>query len=111
MTISRYEVQCYDQEVNSWFSNAIARPCILWRSSASNCYLKNQESTGMCRDMGSSLSFVNEAQFLLISEASVLDLNNRLRSSMYLNRFISMSCSHLHMLSEALCLFVTEPVD
>ncbi|KMT00618.1 hypothetical protein BVRB_9g219130 [Beta vulgaris subsp. vulgaris] len=76
----RYEVQCYDQEVNSWFSNAIARPCILWRSSASNCYLKNQESTGMCRDMGSSLSFVNEAQFLLISEASVLDLNNRLRS-------------------------------
>ncbi|XP_021738430.1 molybdenum cofactor sulfurase-like isoform X4 [Chenopodium quinoa] len=75
-----YEVQSYDQEVNSWFSNAIARPCILWRSSASNCYINKQGSAGMCRDVESSLNFVNEAQFLLISEASVMDLNDRLKS-------------------------------
>ncbi|XP_021738429.1 molybdenum cofactor sulfurase-like isoform X3 [Chenopodium quinoa] len=76
-----YEVQSYDQEVNSWFSNAIARPCILWRSSASNCYINKQGSAGMCRDVESSLNFVNEAQFLLISEASVMDLNDRLKST------------------------------
>ncbi|XP_021731766.1 molybdenum cofactor sulfurase-like isoform X2 [Chenopodium quinoa] len=76
----RYEVQSYDQEVNSWFSNAIARPCILWRSSASNCYINKQGNAGMCRDVESSLNFVNEAQFLLISEASVMDLNDRLKS-------------------------------
>lgn len=76
----RYEVQCYNLEVNSWFSNAIARPCILWRSSASNCYSNKQESAHMCRDVESSLNFVNEAQFLLISEESVMDLNDRLKS-------------------------------
>ncbi|CAO2815208.1 unnamed protein product [Amaranthus hypochondriacus] len=76
----RYEVQCYNQEFNNWFSNAITRPCVLWRSLASHCYLNKQESAGMCRDMRSSLSFVNEAQFLLISEASVTELNNRLKS-------------------------------
>ncbi|KNA16459.1 hypothetical protein SOVF_088940 isoform A [Spinacia oleracea] len=76
----RYAVQCYNQEVNSWFSNAIARPCILWRASASNCFLKKQGIAGTCRDVESSLNFVNEAQFLLISEASVVDLNDRLKS-------------------------------
>ncbi|KAL2928144.1 Molybdenum cofactor sulfurase [Bienertia sinuspersici] len=76
----RYEVQCYNQEVNIWFSNAIKRPCILWRFSTSSCYPNKKENAGMCRDMESSLSFVNEAQFLLISEISVMDLNNRLKS-------------------------------
>lgn len=74
----RYEVQCYNQEVNSWFSNAIGRPCMLWRSLA--CGLANGKASGMCRDVESSLSFVNEAQFLLISEASVMELNYRLKS-------------------------------
>ena len=88
MTIARYDVQCYNQEFNSWFSDAITRPCILWRSLASHCYPNKQENAGMCRDMRSSLSFVNEAQFLLISEASVTELNNRLKSSKHLNHSI-----------------------
>ncbi|PIN09782.1 Molybdenum cofactor sulfurtransferase [Handroanthus impetiginosus] len=34
----------------------------------------------MCREMEMRLNFVNEAQFLLVSEASVADLNDRLKS-------------------------------
>jgi molybdenum cofactor sulfurtransferase len=37
----------------------------------------------MCRDGQSRLNFSNEAQFLLISEESVSDLNNRISSSMF----------------------------
>lgn len=77
----RYEVQCYNHEVSSWFSNAIGRPCMLWRSSASDCRLNKRGGAGMCRDVESSLNFVNEAQFLLISEASISDLNSRLNST------------------------------
>lgn len=36
----------------------------------------------MCRDVGARLNFVNEAQFLLVSEESIADLNSRLKSSM-----------------------------
>lgn len=35
----------------------------------------------MCRDLGSRLNFVNEAQFLLVSEESIADLNSRLKSN------------------------------
>lgn len=36
----------------------------------------------MCRDVGARLNFVNEAQFLLISEESIADLNSRLKSNL-----------------------------
>ncbi|KAK9684105.1 hypothetical protein RND81_10G186600 [Saponaria officinalis] len=78
----RYELQCYNHEVNSWFSNAIGRSCALWRSTASDHYSCEKGRAGVCRDMESSLNFVNEAQFLLISEASVADLNSRLNSKL-----------------------------
>ncbi|KAL6314879.1 hypothetical protein AAG906_029096 [Vitis piasezkii] len=79
----RYEVQGYHNEVNIWFSNALARPCTLLRCSSSQYYscLGKRGSVGMCRDVETRLNFVNEAQFLLISEESVSDLNSRLRSS------------------------------
>ncbi|XP_059591650.1 molybdenum cofactor sulfurase isoform X2 [Vitis vinifera] len=79
----RYEVQGYHNEVNIWFSNALARPCTLLRCSSSQYYscLGKRGSVGMCRDVETRLNFVNEAQFLLISEESVSDLNSRLRSN------------------------------
>lgn len=82
----RYEVQGYNDEVNTWFSNAIGRPCILSRcfSSNYNSCLNKSRSTGTCRDVQATLNFVNEAQLLLISEDSVADLNNRLSKSTFL---------------------------
>ncbi|KAK9275964.1 hypothetical protein L1049_023239 [Liquidambar formosana] len=79
----RYEVQGYDNEVNIWFSNAIGRPCSLLRCSSSEYYycLNKSRSEGVCRDVETSLNFVNEAQFLLISEQSISDLNNRLSAN------------------------------
>ena len=87
----RYEVQGYHNEVNIWFSNALARPCTLLRCSSSQYYscLGKRGSVGMCRDVETRLNFVNEAQFLLISEESVSDLNSRLRSSMF---YCTFSC-------------------
>uniref|UniRef100_M8CED3 Molybdenum cofactor sulfurase n=1 Tax=Aegilops tauschii TaxID=37682 RepID=M8CED3_AEGTA len=79
----RYEVESYDENVNTWFSEAIGRHCTFMRCSSSKKSLCT--STGqngrLCRDTRSKLSFVNEGQLLLISEESVSDLNSRLSSS------------------------------
>ncbi|KAL3333767.1 hypothetical protein AABB24_033701 [Solanum stoloniferum] len=80
----RYEVRSYNNEVDIWFSRAIDRPCTLLRNSGSqshSCINKNG-SPGICRDVGARLNFVNEAQFLLISEESIADLNSRLKSNL-----------------------------
>ncbi|XP_040942716.1 molybdenum cofactor sulfurase isoform X4 [Gossypium hirsutum] len=78
----RYEVQCYENEINQWFSDAVGQPCTLVRCCQSEyCFsLNKNRSMGMCRDVNSKVNFANEAQFLLISEESVSDLNNRLCS-------------------------------
>lgn len=76
----RYEVQAYEKEINVWFSNAIGRPCTLLRYY--DLCLNKSKSTDMCRRMQSTLNFSNEAQFLLISEESISDLNNRIKTSM-----------------------------
>ncbi|XWS10763.1 hypothetical protein CRYUN_Cryun38cG0025700 [Craigia yunnanensis] len=79
----RYEVQCYAKEINQWFSNAVGQPCTLVQCCHSQyCFsLSKNRSMGMCRDVDSRVNFANEAQFLLISEESVSDLNNRLCSN------------------------------
>ncbi|KAJ8532657.1 hypothetical protein K7X08_012580 [Anisodus acutangulus] len=79
----RYEVQSYNNEVDIWFSNAIDRPCTLLRNSGSQSYscMNKKGCPGVCRDVGARLNFVNEAQFLLISEESIADLNSRLKSN------------------------------
>nr|XP_011460723.1 PREDICTED: molybdenum cofactor sulfurase isoform X2 [Fragaria vesca subsp. vesca] len=79
----RYEVQAYEKEINVWFSNAIGRPCTLLRcfSSKYNLGLNKSKSTDICRRMESMLNFSNEAQFLLISEESVSDLDSRLKTN------------------------------
>ncbi|TVU08500.1 hypothetical protein EJB05_41905 [Eragrostis curvula] len=79
----RYEVQSYCDTINTWFSEAIGRPCSFMRCSSSkyrSCSIAGGRDN-LCRDARSKLSFVNEGQLLLISEESVSDLNSRLHSS------------------------------
>ncbi|KAL3734047.1 hypothetical protein ACJRO7_023404 [Eucalyptus globulus] len=79
----RYVVHSYDEDVNTWFSNATGRPCILLRNSISNNHVcfERENSVDMCRDVKSRLHFANEAQFLLILEESVSDLSSRVKSN------------------------------
>ncbi|XP_044504727.1 molybdenum cofactor sulfurase-like isoform X2 [Mangifera indica] len=81
MHAQRYEVHGYANEVNIWFSKAIGRHCILLHCSGSKSRecLDQGKSVGGCRDLESRLNFSNEAQFLLLSEPSISDLNSRLR--------------------------------
>ncbi|KAG2607867.1 molybdenum cofactor sulfurase-like isoform X2 [Panicum virgatum] len=78
----RYEVQTYGDKVNSWFSDAIGRPCTFMRCTSSkhrSCTINGRRDR-LCRDTRSKLSFVNEGQLLLVSEESISDLNSRLSS-------------------------------
>ncbi|KAL9412479.1 hypothetical protein AB3S75_045995 [Citrus x aurantiifolia] len=79
----RYEVLGYADEVNLWFSKAIGRPCSLLQcfSPKFRVCLNKRGDTVMCRDLESRLNFTNEAQFLLVSEESVSDLNSKLSSN------------------------------
>nr|AJD81373.1 molybdenum cofactor sulfurase [Ammopiptanthus nanus] len=78
----RYKVYNYSNETNVWFSEAISKPCTLLRySSSSHDFMLNKTNGAVtCRDAKSMLNFANEAQFLLVSEESVSDLNKRLSS-------------------------------
>jgi uncharacterized protein YcbX len=78
----RYQAHSYDEDINAWFSRAIGRPCMLVRCTSSRHRSCKRDPIGMCRENRSQLSFSNEAQLLLVSDDSVLDLNNRLSSSM-----------------------------
>ncbi|KAH6768695.1 molybdenum cofactor sulfurase [Perilla frutescens var. frutescens] len=81
----RYEVGGYWNEINIWFSNAVGRPCTLVRSyTVQNQVWSNREQciVGICRDVEARLNFVNEAQFLLLLEESVSDLNDRMRTKL-----------------------------
>lgn len=80
----------YGAEVNEWFSKALGRPCFLVRKGndgSLGCkgvgYRKSLSSRDMFakRNFCKELSFVNEGQLLLVSKASVRDLNKRLGSS------------------------------
>ncbi|KAL5199302.1 hypothetical protein ABZP36_020505 [Zizania latifolia] len=78
----RYEVQSYKDRVNTWFSEAIRRPCTFVRCSSSNyrSYTNSGSRDRPCRDAQRKLNFVNEGQLLLISAESISDLNRRLSS-------------------------------
>lgn len=84
--ILRYKVYSYDDGTNSWFSGAIGKTCSLLRYSSFNqdFMLNKIKSAVTCRDMKNKHNFANEAQFLLVSEESVSDLNRRLSSGMLL---------------------------
>ncbi|XP_020238282.1 molybdenum cofactor sulfurase isoform X3 [Cajanus cajan] len=78
----RYKVSSYDNETNEWFSEAIGKTCSLLRYSSFNqdFMLNKIKGPVTCRDAKNKLNFSNEAQFLLVSEESVSDLNRRLSS-------------------------------
>ncbi|XP_013587006.1 PREDICTED: molybdenum cofactor sulfurase isoform X1 [Brassica oleracea var. oleracea] len=71
-----------ETRINCWFTNAIGRQCKLlqYSSSTSKHCLNRNKSPGLCRVLESNINFANEAQFLLISEESVADLNIRLEA-------------------------------
>ncbi|KAJ0257164.1 Molybdenum cofactor sulfurase [Hirschfeldia incana] len=71
-----------ETRINCWFTNAIGRQCKLvqYSSSTSKHCLNRNKSPGLCRELESNINFANEAQFLLISEESVGDLNRRLET-------------------------------
>ncbi|XP_024008774.1 molybdenum cofactor sulfurase isoform X2 [Eutrema salsugineum] len=80
----------HDEEtrINDWLTRAIGRQCKLLQYCSSNskhCMNRNK-SPGLCRELESNINFANEAQFLLISEESVADLNRRLEASKDYNR-------------------------
>ncbi|CAH8381281.1 unnamed protein product [Eruca vesicaria subsp. sativa] len=77
-----------ETRINRWFTNAIGRQCKLlqYSSSTSKHCLNRNKSPGLCRVLESNINFANEAQFLLISEESVADLNRRLEASKDSNR-------------------------
>lgn len=85
----RYEVYSYDNETNSWFSEAIGKTCSLLRySSFDQDFMLNKiKGSATCRDPKNKLNFANEAQFLLVSEESVSDLNRRLSSGILVYPF------------------------
>ncbi|XP_054814716.1 molybdenum cofactor sulfurase isoform X2 [Prosopis cineraria] len=87
----RYIVHSYNEDINAWFSKATGRPCTLLRNSTSDhdLMLYEAKDTVTCRDTKSKLNFANEAQFLLVSEESVLDLNDRL--SPYVQKGLSVA--------------------
>lgn len=84
----RYEVQVYDDDdVSTWFTNAIGRPCNLLRCSSTSDYvcLTKNGSVDSCSDAMTRLNFTNEAQILLMSEKSLSDLNTRINSGSILS--------------------------
>jgi hypothetical protein len=76
--------------INEWFSKALHRPCFLVRKGNDGplgCkgvgYRKSLSSRKMFdkQNFCKEISIVNEGQLLLVSKASVRDLNKRLGSS------------------------------
>jgi len=87
---SRAQGNGYGVEVNEWFSKALHRPCFLVRKGNDGTlgckgvgYRKSLSSRKMFdkQNFCKELSFVNEGQLLLVSKASVKDLNKILGSS------------------------------
>lgn len=61
--------------------------------------LKKIKGAATCRDMKNKLNFANEAQFLLVSEESVCDLNRRLSSGIPFSDIIYLSLSFVVLIS------------
>ncbi|EFJ25003.1 hypothetical protein SELMODRAFT_173762 [Selaginella moellendorffii] len=74
----RAKSMSYGAEISEWFTKALGLRCNLVRKGVENtrvCRWRNPEHSP---EGGDKLSFANEGQFLLLSEASVEDLNARI---------------------------------
>ncbi|KAG9439484.1 hypothetical protein H6P81_019649 [Aristolochia fimbriata] len=78
----RYDVSGYHNDVNVWFSKAVARPCTLLRclGPASRQLVNKNSRIRGCR-VQTKLNFANEGQLLLVSKESVADLNTKVASN------------------------------
>ncbi|XP_068654808.1 molybdenum cofactor sulfurase isoform X2 [Aristolochia californica] len=94
----RYEVSGYNNEINIWFSKAVARPCTLLRclGPASHQHVNKNYRIRDCRDVQSQLNFVNEAQLLLISKESVADLTHKVDSNIHGRNHEAKNLSHVY---------------
>lgn len=93
----RYKVSSYDNETNEWFSEAIGKTCSLLQYSSFNqdFMLNKIKGPVTCRDAKNKLNFSNEAQFLLVSEESVSDLNRRLSSEGHIWKSNASQCKQV----------------
>ncbi|KFP62527.1 Molybdenum cofactor sulfurase, partial [Cariama cristata] len=75
--VCSHRVKTYDcgERIAGWFSMFLGRPCRLIRQSSDMKNKSHQKNTkGLASATNISLSFVNEAQYLLINVASILQL-------------------------------------
>ncbi|XP_061305052.1 molybdenum cofactor sulfurase isoform X4 [Pezoporus flaviventris] len=76
--VCSHRVKTYDcgERIAVWFSMILARPCRLIRQSSDMSHQKNTK--GLASATNISLSLVNEAQYLLINVASILQLKEHI---------------------------------
>ncbi|NXY40253.1 MOCOS sulfurase, partial [Ceuthmochares aereus] len=75
--VCSHRVKTYDcgERIAGWFSMFLGRPCRLIRQSSDMKNRSHQKNTkGLASAANISLSFVNEAQYLLVNVASILQL-------------------------------------
>lgn len=83
---NRLEGNRYGEEVTTWFTEALGVPCTLVRKEPNVFPLKSQRGRSISRQSDSStreLSFANEGQLLLVSKASVDELNRRVAAALH----------------------------
>lgn len=79
--VCSHRVKTYDcgERIADWFSSFLGRPCHLIRQSSDTKNTSHQKSTkGLTSATNISLSLVNEAQYLLINVASILQLKEHI---------------------------------
>ncbi|XP_010149599.1 PREDICTED: molybdenum cofactor sulfurase, partial [Eurypyga helias] len=79
--VCSHRVKTYDcgERIADWFSLFLGRPCRLIRQSSDTKNKSHQKNTkGLAPATNISLSFVNEAQYLLINVASLLQLKEHI---------------------------------
>lgn len=76
----RSKGKMYGKEISEWFTEALDTPCTLVRKEPRS---RQTSTRGPCdsHTCRRDLSFANEGQFLLVSRASLEDLNQRISSS------------------------------
>jgi len=75
----------YGEEVKAWFTEALGVPCTLARKESKALPLKSQRIRAGSQKSDTSireLSFANEGQLLLVSKASVDELNRRVAAAL-----------------------------
>lgn len=83
--LCRLEGNSYGVEVTTWFTEALGVPCTLVRKEPKALLLKSQRGRPVSRQSDSirELSFANEGQLLLVSKASVDELNRRVAAALH----------------------------